>query len=500
MRAPGLEGNVVWHGVRRTSDVRGETAESPLLTQALLEAGLEDRDTLEVNAPTPTRPPGYQRILSSDVAPDEIEIDIPVRADELQFAIYTDENGVTTLQFPKASPKAAAIAPSVRAERPNTVTYRIPLRPAKGHPGQESQSRFLGGLARKIIKIVARKALVPLAGKAILAAAALWENRYRAEQGFHSGTFDQLLATPVTPCRDWSMLTGKNVLLFIHGTSSTTSGAFQGLKNFPDVARELYSRYENRVIGFNHHTLTKSVAQNVADLYGELAPGEYTFDIVSHSRGGLVARSLLELDATQMSTLLKSPWSLPYGIRLSVNKIVFVGTPNAATDLADPKDVPAVLNRLAAIIGLLKDAPPVLALGAVLSLASGVAQSILEGISDVGEAGLKSLPGLVDMAPGCALLNCLANADPSRYWAIQAQYRADGRLTSVLENKGLDILFHDKANDLIVPTDGVSQTTGFQLTKLNPPHLWAFKPEDGVNHVNYFYQSATWNNILGFLK
>ena len=500
MRAPGIEGNVVWHGARGPSDVRAETAESPLLTQALAEAGLQDRDTLEVNAPTPKRPPGFQRILSSDVAPDEVVIDVPARADELQFAIYTDEDGVTTLQFPEVPQKAAAGSPSERAAGAGSVTYRIPLRQAKGQLGQESQSRFLGGLARKIIKIVVRKAIIPVAGKAIFAAAELWENKHRAEQGFHSGTFDQLLATPASPCRDWSTLTGKNALLFIHGTTSTTSGAFQGLKNFPDVARELYHRYESRVFGFNHHTLTKSVAQNVADLYREIVPGEYTFDIISHSRGGLVARSLLELDATQMSTLLKNAWTLPHGVRLSVNKIVFVGTPNAATDLADPKDVPAVLNRLAAIIGFLKDAPPVLALGAVLSLASGVAQSILEGISDVGEAGLKSLPGLVDMAPGCAFLRGLANADPSRYWGIQAQYRADGRLTSVLENKGLDILFHDKANDLIVPTDGVSQTTGFQLTKLNPPHVWAFKPEDDVNHVNYFYQRATWNSILSFLS
>jgi pimeloyl-ACP methyl ester carboxylesterase len=500
MRAPGLDGNVVWHGARERTDVRAETAESPLLTQALSEAGLEDRHTLEVNAPTPTRPPGYQRILSTDVAPDEVEIDVPARTDELQFAIYTDEDGVTTLQFPKARPKSATGLPSARAEAGNAVTYRISLRQSKGQAGKESQSRFIGGLARKTIKIVARTALKPIAGKTIFAAVQLWENKYRAEQGFHGGTPQQLLNTPVLPLRDWGALSGKNALLFIHGTTSTTGGAFQGLKEFPDVAQELYRRYESRVFGFNHHTLTKCVAQNVADLYSALAPGNYSFDIISHSRGGLVARSLLELDATKMSTLMKSAWSLPNGVLLNVNKLVFVGTPNAATDLADPKDVPVVLNRLAAIIGLLKDAPPVLALGAVLSIASGLAQSILEGISDLGEVGLQSLPGLVDMAPGCAFLGDLTNADPARYWGIQAQYRADGRLTAALENKGLDIVFHDKANDLIVPTDGVSQTASFQLTKLTPPHVWAFKSEDGVNHVNYFYHRATWDNILGFLK
>jgi hypothetical protein len=103
-------------------------------------------------------------------------------------------------------------------------------------------------------------------------------------------------------------------------------------------------------------------------------------------------------------------------VRVNVNKIVFVGTPNAATDLADPKDVPAILNRLAAIIGLLKDAPPVLALGAVLSIASGLAQSILEGVSDLVDTGLKALPGLVDMSPGSAFLGQPSSPVPNRYW------------------------------------------------------------------------------------
>jgi|HubBroStandDraft_6_1064221.scaffolds.fasta_scaffold21866_4 pimeloyl-ACP methyl ester carboxylesterase len=499
IRAPGLVGDVVWHGPRASSEVRAETAESPLLAEALREAGLEDRHTLEVNAPTPVRSPVYQRILTTDVAPDEIEIDVPTSANELQFAIYTDEDGITTFQFPAVRPKAQPEAPS-RAAGGGQVTYRIPLRQAKGVLGETSQSRFIGGMARKVIKIVMRKALKPVAGKAVFAATQLWEDKYRAEQGFHGGSLEELLTSPVSPRSNLKEISGKNALLFVHGTTSTTVGAFQGLKNFPDVAQELYRRYEGRVFGFNHHTLTKCVAQNAADLYDSLGPGNYTFDIISHSRGGLVARSLLELDAAKMSGLIKSAWSQPQGLNVKVNRSVFVGTPNAATDLADPKDLTKVLNRLAAIIGLLKDAPPVLALGAILSIASGFAQSILEGASDLLEAGLKSLPGLVDMSPGCTFLEDLTNADPARYWGIQAQYRADGRLIAALENKGIDIMFRNKANDLIVPTEGVSQTSTFQLAKLTPPHVSVFEPKDGVNHVNYFYQRLTWDSILGFLK
>ena len=499
LRAPGLSGSITWHGARGAADLRAETAETPLLADALAEAGLEDRHTLEVDAPTPARPPGYERVLAADVAPDELEVGVPAGDDEAQFVLYTDEDGVTSIHF-SARPEVAAEVSDGRGTAAREDVFRIPLRQPVGAAGEPGQSRFIGGLTRKVIKIVARKVLGSVAGKAIFRAAQLWEDKCRAEQGFHGGDVRQMLQSAVLPIRDWGALSGKKALLFVHGTTSTTGGAFQGLNQFPDVAQELYRRYEGRVLGFNHHTLTKCVARNVADLYGQLPPGDYLFDIVSHSRGGLVARSLLELDAANMGALLKETWSPPSGVRLSVDKIVFVGTPNAATDLADPQDVPAVLNRLAAIIGLLKDAPPVLALGAVLSIASGVAQSLLEGVSGLGEAGLKSLPGLADMAPGCKFLSDLANADPARYWSVQAQYRADGGLMAALENKGLDIVFHDKPNDLVVPTDGVSQTANFQLSKLSPPHVWAFEPKDGVNHVNYFYQRATWDSILGFLK
>lgn len=120
-----------------------------------------------------------------------------------------------------------------------------------------------------------------------------------------------------------------------------------------------------------------------------------------------------------------------------------------------------MLNRLAAIVDCAKDAPPVLLLGAIFS-ASGFAESILGGASDLLEAGLKSLPGLVDMSPRCTFLHDLAHVDPACYWGIQAQYRAEGRLIAALANKGMDIIFRNKANSLIVPTDGVSQTSSLQ--------------------------------------
>ena len=71
---------------------------------------------------------------------------------------------------------------------------------------------------------------------------------------------------------------------------------------------------------------------------------------------------------------------------------------------------------------------------------------------------------------------------------------------AALENEGIDIVFRDKANDLVVPTEGVSETTSFRLRDLTPSHVRAFNPQDGVHHLNYFRQRATWDAILGWLQ
>ncbi len=484
MQAPGLQGQVVWHGRREPVAVRAESQESQQLRDAIQEAGLSDLATIELNAETPPLPPGYQRILLDEVAPNEVLFDVPVTSlDEQQFAIYIDEDGAVSLEFPQESAAAPA---GTRSARGLSRRYRIPLRQAAGRP--QSENRLMGALALKIIKFVARKALGAAAGVAIKSAAQLWENKCRGAQGFHGGSVDQLLAAIPIPVTDWKALQKQKALLFIHGTTSTTAGAFQGLKQFSAVSQELYQRYGNRVLGFNHHTLTKCVAQNVIDFHDALPEGEYYFDIVCHSRGGLVARSLLALSHQQLCALSNVTWSSPANKKVKIEKIFMVGTPNAATDLADPNDVPRLLNRLATVISLIDIAGPILALGAVLSAASDVVEK------------LQHLPGLCDMSPNSPLLAALnvKSNFANDYWAVQANFRPSGSLAAVLEKGAQALVFKDKENDLIVPTAGVSVTPAFDLAQVNPVRFFQFNGDD-VNHVNYFYQQEVWDKALAFL-
>jgi hypothetical protein len=84
------------------------------------------------------------------------------------------------------------------------------------------------------------------------------------------------------------------------------------------------------VIGFDHRTLSRDPLENAIDLWARLDARHLGFtptvDIISYSRGALVARSLIEY-------LLPSST-----VPLDVGTVIFVGGTNAGTKLADPQN------------------------------------------------------------------------------------------------------------------------------------------------------------------
>ncbi len=82
-------------------------------------------------------------------------------------------------------------------------------------------------------------------------------------------------------------------LLFLHGTLSSTWGSFGELwsKARDTQLTALRTAYGNRIIAFEHTTLTESPVQNARDL-AALLPRRATLHVVSHSRGGLVGELL----------------------------------------------------------------------------------------------------------------------------------------------------------------------------------------------------------------
>jgi len=486
LRAPGLKGNLIWRPPAEHAQFMAgaiapglRAAGAPnLVEQALLEAGLADQGSF--NAPT-----GAASVAGP---PNLFVLDRPIAKDRIEFAIYRDESGVISLHRPLPLPPTAEFLAAPVAQTSRPFRYVIPMRHAPTPTGGVPQMAMLGGIAGTVIRIVSR-AVTGLLGDAVYAAAKLWEDRYRPEGFLWGGTLGDLLApTPAPPSdANWQALQENKSLLFIHGTISSTVGGYAGLRNFSNEAGLLYTKYGSRVVGFNHHTLTKSVPQNAVDFLSGMKPGNYQFDVISHSRGGLLARALKELTPAELGQLVDSVWTPPAGLNVQIGKVVLVGTPNVGTPLANPTDLPEAVSRLASIASSFSQDVAAVGLGALFAIFGGIV-----------EGGLGVLPGLEDMNPGNPFLAQLNSASTGNnpYYGIEADFQPTGGLATAIENNGVDALFLGEANDLVVPTLGVSDVNGQTLPSAQ---VDAYPRSANVYHTDYFYQQGTWDSIVGFL-
>lgn len=517
--APGLRGtlNYQYKAARGSAELttrsglRDSSAVGPVdvLEQAIREIGVLDAHNLETEAPTPevVHPEGV-RAVRGPVEEDELALEYEPKPDGYSFIVYRDEDGAISIHFPQnlaATPTETETSePAVRTTEARSQHYRIALRKPIGPGGTapgETDTRFgIAAIGKKLIKLVvgkvAKKVLEPAVGAVEFGAVWFWESTMRKFEGFHGGAnAAALLADDPIPLKDtdWAALQRADgrTLLFIHGTTSTTSGAFGALNDFPDVARSLYAKYDGRVIGFSHHTLTKSVADNVVDFYSALpAEGSLTFDVICHSRGGLIARALKEFSPAQISTFASKRCNP--SARVTIGKIVFVGTPNIGTQLADPKDIPQALDLLANVVSFFP--------GAGLTLAA-----VLSSAAYAAEAGFTGLPGLQNMCPGSAFLASLNQGGPAGtpsplpdYYAIQSSFSLNGIVNQVLL-AAVKYLFKGNLNDLVVPTLGVSEIDGTGLPSGVVYYYGKPPGVDKVAHTRYFQQVETWHQIQSAL-
>jgi pimeloyl-ACP methyl ester carboxylesterase len=196
-------------------------------------------------------------------------------------------------------------------------------------------------------------------------------------------------------------------------------------------------------------------------------------DVVCHSRGGLVARCLAERS------------------ELAIERVVFVGTPNAGTVLADFDHLGDLLDAYTTLLSFVPD----VGITDVLETLIALAKSLTVG-------ALKGLEGLVSMTPrGTFLdhLNATASASAgARYFALASDYEP---LTPALRewarNRLTDSLFAHAANDLVVPTDGVYGANGAVGFPIADRHV--FGTADGIAHSGYFTSEIGAGKLLEWL-
>lgn len=454
-----------------------------------LEAALRETEVSEVRqidlALQPAAGPRAAASMRSASGVAELELEVPdAGSDHGQLVLSIDDAGALRWHLPL--PDAPAV-PGTGATRGSGggKRFRIPAgAPATAATGATTQRSIFGVVGRRLLKVLVFPLTDPITGATAGFIAQQWEARKRPHRLRHFTPADYQAAEAAVPDAGElaAMAAQGPVLLFVHGTFSTSHGGFGGLP--VATMEELHRRYQGRVIAFDHPTLSADPAANVRWLLSRLPASEVELDIVCHSRGGLVSRVLAETPAA---------FGLQQG-HAKVRRIVLGAVPNSGTLLADPDHMVHMIDRLTTVLALFPTGPVTETLEALITV-----------IKVLGHGGLKGLDGLASMHPGGRFLATLneAGGQPGDYYAITANYEPTDRglraLVAGAVDSVVDQVFGDAGNDLVVPTEGVYQKNGNARFPVPSDRLLAFDAAQGVMHTRVFEQPEVSRRLLAWL-
>jgi CHAT domain-containing protein len=289
-------------------------------------------------------------------------------------------------------------------------------------------------------------------------------------------------------------------LLFLHGTGSSTLGSFLDLKDSEDWKSIVLGYSKDSILAFQHRTLTCSPLENVLELVKSL-PKNIALDLVSHSRGGLVAdtlarfcvpgskskgfdeyeRSVLEeKERVKDLELIKAIEKEINSKNISIRKMVRVACPANGTTLAS--------SRLNLFLNVSFN---------LLGLASGqVGNPIFISFKELIMASVESkdntdsLPGLESMNPTSPFVEVL-NFQGTEIKIQAPLYIVGGSSELSLQWKSLVVLvgkfFFMGKNDLVVDTESMYWGGVREEGKVS-----AFIEASGqIDHLKYFATEST---------
>lgn len=468
--------------VSRATDAR----RPPSLDSAVAENDARVVSTFAIRASGPGSP-GRRRGAKPQRpsrAPSRVgDLELETADDEAVVVLREHPDGTTTWLFPQPVPLKRRMrglgAPRSGAARVRRWTCPISSPPAPTSQPKGTRRRprgLLGRIGGAIIKVILFK-VAGWAAEKLLHHLVERHERRRMIEGFKrvaaGGFFDP--KSPAMKPSDWTAISGQPALVFVHGTFSDSLGAFRRLDR-PTI-EALRARYPGGVYAFDHFSLTKSPLENAQMFLASLPDqADLRIDLVTHSRGGLVARSLTEL--------------APHP-NVTFGNVVFFGTPNAGTALADPERLKSCMNLLTNLVNLIPDFAGLFVLSWIVAVVQWVAAN-----------GVGKLPGLVPQSPSSEFLKSLndpVTASNARYAAISADYEADTGLLAKLKDAGMDALFA-APNDLVVPTASV---TSVDVAAAQPVFVagrtLSFQGSR-VFHGNFFEQPAARAFLLSVLS
>ncbi|MGZ8379395.1 MAG: esterase/lipase family protein [Gemmatirosa sp.] len=455
LRAPGLRGRADM-ALPAAPGLRGAGLPTDQLEQALAAESMRIVRTIDLQITD--RTPAGTTLRSAAGAP-AVELETPDFGDETaQVLLAADESGVLRWHFPEPVGTSGDAGTATRGAGGRRMRYRIDAPPARA-VGTGATRSLLGAVGRKVLKLLVYPVTDPIVGAITDHFAEKWEGKKRPYQLRDFGPDDyQNAGGRALDGSDAARLGAGRALLFVHGTFSTAHGGFGDVPR--DLMQELHTRYGGRVLAFNHHTLSHDPRRNVEELL-QRVPGAMEVDIVCHSRGGLVSRVLAERP---------SRFGLDTGT-VKVRRVVFVGVPNAGTQLSDPEHMVHFLDRMTTALNLFPG-----------SGVTDVLEGILTAVKVIGHGALKALDGLAAMNPNGKFLQTLNAGTPEpgvEYYAVASDYEPDDDgLRALLLDGTADRVFAGAANDLVVPQLGV------------------FEPMAGGNAIGGFFPIAEGRRLL----
>ncbi len=300
------------------------------------------------------------------------------------------------------------------------------------------------------------------------------------------------------------------VLLMIHGTFSSTRGSFGALCE--GTGQELLARmlgHYDLILGVDHRSLSRLPRENAAMIRDLLVANEWPhapeIDVICFSRGGLVARELVE------RLLPICDWSA------TVQKVIFVATTNAGTELARPDNWNDLIDTYTTLACNAARGIGVVTAGVVGVVAGEIVNSIgalvkafvSRGIGDV------MIPGLAAMDPGGDVVRVLNNtALPARqgpaprYYRITSSFSAESDIIAslrgglaagakaLLADRVVTRLYRGVASDLVVH-NASTRTLHPDLCYSGQLH---FDDNPAVFHVNFFVQEPVHHQLMSWLE
>jgi pimeloyl-ACP methyl ester carboxylesterase len=473
LRSPGIRGTAELLLPRNTADrsrSRAPVDGTPALDAALAATNVTEVRIIELHL-LPRSPADATRALRGVDGQETLELQVPDLGPETgQVVLSCDETGVMRWHLP--------VDELLRVQSPTTrgagglKRFRIPAaQPRLATPSDAATRSLLGVIGRKLVKILIYPITDPMIGTISEFFAERWEEKYRP-YGLRSFTPEERRipnAGTLIPA-DWDRLCAGRALLFIHGTFSTAHAAFTQI---PDSTfATLYERYGGRVFAFNHFTLSHDPRRNVEWLLSHLPQARsLEVDIICHSRGGLVARTLAErpsvfgLDASN----------------ISVRRIVFVAVPNHGTALAHADHMVKMVDRLTTSLNLFPSGP-----------VSETLEALITVVKVIGHGVLKGLDGLTTMQPDGDFLNTLNQGGQASeaYHAVAGDYEpTDEGLRALLTgatNAVVDLVFEKVPNDIVVPEPGVFGANGSTIFPIPDTRVLKVPSNAGVIHTTMF--------------